>query len=135
MLRNPASCPLCRQRVTTLIRCFDVDSAEAVAQRDRIMEYNDRHTRSTLARLREVPSLIRRLASHPADVWRLLGSVPRTLFALACVVYILSPLDLIPDAIPVVGLLDDLFVVAMLLLRAALLYRFLLVQGRHWRRR
>lgn len=35
--------------------------------------------------------------------------------------YLLSPLDLIPDAIPVLGLLDDLIVIPALLLSVRLL--------------
>lgn len=35
------------------------------------------------------------------------GSVMKFLFVLVCIVYILSPVDFLPDAIPVVGTADD----------------------------
>lgn len=58
-----------------------------------------------------------------ALVWAMLRD-PRTpgaakLTALLAVLYVLSPVDLIPDVVPLLGWLDD-GVVAMLLLRLAL---------------
>jgi uncharacterized membrane protein YkvA (DUF1232 family) len=45
---------------------------------------------------------------------RRLGFVPR-LLALLAIAYALSPLDLIPDFIPVLGLVDDFFILGLLL--------------------
>ena len=58
-----------------------------------------------------------------ALVWAMLRN-PRTpgaakLTALLAVLYVLSPVDLIPDVVPLLGWLDD-GVVAMLLLRLAM---------------
>ena len=65
--------------------------------------------------LKPNPSLIHRLrvevhagwlaARHPRTPW------PVRLFGLALTAYALSPLDLIPDFIPVLGLLDDLVLI------------------------
>ncbi|HEY8566514.1 MAG TPA: DUF1232 domain-containing protein [Beijerinckiaceae bacterium] len=44
--------------------------------------------------------------------------LPARLVALAVVAYALSPIDLIPDVIPVLGLLDDLVIVPLGLLLA-----------------
>ncbi|KAI7837408.1 hypothetical protein COHA_008775 [Chlorella ohadii] len=48
------------------------------------------------------------------------GFLPR-LLALLTIAYLLSPLDLLPDIIPVIGLLDDLIIVPALLMLAVLL--------------
>ncbi|PRW05796.1 hypothetical protein C2E21_9540 [Chlorella sorokiniana] len=45
------------------------------------------------------------------------GFLPR-LLALLTIAYLLSPLDLLPDIIPVIGLLDDLIIVPALLMLA-----------------
>jgi uncharacterized membrane protein YkvA (DUF1232 family) len=42
----------------------------------------------------------------PKEDWK------RVIIALLAIIYVLSPLDLIPDVIPVVGWLDDLGVLA-----------------------
>ena len=46
-------------------------------------------------------------ARDPRTPW------PARLLALAVVAYALSPVDLIPDAVPILGLLDDLVVVPL----------------------
>lgn len=55
-------------------------------------------------RLRREVRVIARLARDPRAGW------PARLVALAVVAYLASPIDLIPDAIPVLGLLDDLII-------------------------
>lgn len=62
------------------------------------------------ALLRSVPDLVRLVARLVAD-----PSLPRSVkFALAAaVVYLLSPLDLLPDFVPIVGYLDDVAVAAV----------------------
>ncbi len=50
-------------------------------------------------------NLYRRLASDPRTPW-----LPKLLL-LAAVAYFVSPIDLIPDVIPVLGALDDLLIV------------------------
>ncbi len=55
-------------------------------------------------------------AKHPRTPWY------AKLIVAGCVAYALSPVDLIPDAIPVIGLIDDLIFVP---LAAALAVRFI----------
>jgi uncharacterized membrane protein YkvA (DUF1232 family) len=60
---------------------------------------------------RESPALVDRLRVHAHAVWLAARDprVPWTARALALLIaaYVLSPIDLIPDFIPVIGLLDD----------------------------
>lgn len=56
---------------------------------------------------------------HPRALWRYLTSASESrvqrLAALLALVYVVSPVDLIPDALPFVGWLDDLGVIALVL--------------------
>jgi len=60
----------------------------------------------TLARIGRVRALIRYFRDREAS---LLGK----LFVLAAVIYVISPVDLIPDAFPVIGWLDDIGVMSL----------------------
>ena len=60
----------------------------------------------TLARIGRVRALVRYFRDREASI---LGK----LFVLAAVVYVISPVDLIPDAFPVIGWLDDMGVMSL----------------------
>ncbi len=60
----------------------------------------------TLAKIGRARALIRYFRDRNASV---LGK----LFVLAAVVYVISPVDLIPDAFPVIGWLDDVGVMSL----------------------
>lgn len=62
--------------------------------------------------LRLLPDLLRLLARLARD-----PSVPRWLHVLVVVVlaYLASPIDLVPDVLPVVGYLDDVIIVVLIL--------------------
>ena len=62
--------------------------------------------------LREAPHLARRLWRDPRHFARLLHSVRGALLLVALIAYVLSPLDLLPEAfLGVLGLADDALVV------------------------
>ena len=83
----------------------------------------DRHEIARLAP--DVIRLIRRLASDP--------SVPRAVrwWLAGLIVYLISPIDLVPDVIPVLGQADDAIVVAVVL-RFALRHAGREALDRHW---
>ena len=68
-----------------------------------------------LQRIKRQLGYYRRVMADPRT-----PAVPRWLLA-AALAYLLSPIDLIPDFIPVIGFLDDLIVVAGLVTLARLL--------------
>ncbi|MDB5213570.1 MAG: hypothetical protein JWO86_1497 [Myxococcaceae bacterium] len=60
----------------------------------------------TLAKIGRARALVRYFRDREASI---LGK----LFVLAAVVYVISPVDLIPDAFPIVGWLDDMGVMSL----------------------
>ena len=62
--------------------------------------------KKTLAKIGRVRALVRYFRDREASI---LGK----LFVLAAVVYVISPVDLIPDAFPIVGWLDDMGVMTL----------------------
>jgi uncharacterized membrane protein YkvA (DUF1232 family) len=73
----------------------------------------------------DVVRLTRRLASDP--------TVPRgvRVWLVVLLVYLLSPIDLVPDFIPVIGYADDAIIVAMVL-RVATRHAGAAALDRHW---
>ena len=62
----------------------------------------------------DLPSLVRLLRAWKNGSYR--GLSARTMASLAAaVLYLLSPVDLVPDFIPGIGLIDDVVVLALLL--------------------
>lgn len=45
------------------------------------------------------------------------GSMPLKLMSLAAIAYLINPIDLIPDFIPMMGFADDMFVLGALLVK------------------
>ena len=67
-----------------------------------------------------VPRLLPKVIGFVRLVWRLTFDKRVSIFLRAlvplAVLYILSPLDLIPDRIPIIGRFDDLFILGLALL-------------------
>src|SRR3982750_2830240 len=61
-----------------------------------------------------LPNFVRLLARLLKDA--AVPTAEKALFA-AAIVYVISPIDLIPDVFPFIGQVDDLYVVALVLLR------------------
>ena len=112
----PASCPLCRSRATLLLERFseaERGSDGAAAARQQLETYNRVvGTALPMRLLREAPHLARRLWQDPRHFARLLRSIRGALLLVALIAYVLSPMDLLPEAfLGVLGLADDALVV------------------------
>jgi uncharacterized membrane protein YkvA (DUF1232 family) len=81
-------------------------------------EAKDQVRRSPSARIRELGDQIRRLGrlirAYADGSYRDI-SVGSIVLAVAAVLYLVTPVDLVPDAIPGVGLVDDATVLAFVL--------------------
>lgn len=86
---------------------------------------NDVDWRSVLRLAPDVVRLVRRLAADPA--------VPRSTrwWLVGLLAYLLSPIDLVPDFLPVIGYADDAIVVAIAL-RFAIRHAGMPAIERHW---
>jgi len=131
--KNKLQCPLCRRDINMIIINFstsdvppnDLETKKVI--RD-IKFYNkcfSKHPRTIYQVLQDSPYLMRRLIFSLSTregftffLKRVLGS----LYILALVVYILSPLDLIPDYIMILGWIDDAVAVIYLILYVTILY-------------
>jgi uncharacterized membrane protein YkvA (DUF1232 family) len=70
----------------------------------------ERHYESLLAAWESLQILLRLIRSCLAGKY--CASAASILMAVAAVIYFVSPFDLIPDAVPVLGLIDDASVIA-----------------------
>jgi uncharacterized membrane protein YkvA (DUF1232 family) len=79
--------------------------------------------------IRLLPLLLTRFRKEALLLWRVVTHratpLPAKLLALLAVMYVISPVDFIPDFVPVLGWLDDIGMVAIMLNVA---YRFLPAQ-------
>ncbi|XP_078740384.1 E3 ubiquitin-protein ligase RNF170-like [Lampetra fluviatilis] len=103
------------------------DAAPADTERD-IREYNSRFSgqpRPWLDYLRDLPTILRHasreLFSLSGLVWMFRARV--SLLAVGGLLYVAAPLDIVPEAaFGLLGLLDDLLIVALLLLYVSVIY-------------
>lgn len=127
-------CPSCRQQVTILLRCFsEAEQQTRTEERQRLVDsinlYNRRYSGQPLSwgeYIRDLPTILRHCFY---DFFSLGGLIWMfRLRILVCFVvallYLLSPLDVIPEvAFGLFGLLDDIFVVLLLAIYISIIYR------------
>ncbi|HAP44660.1 MAG: hypothetical protein A2087_13275 [Spirochaetes bacterium GWD1_61_31] len=78
-----------------------------------------------VARLKHEMTAIYYAYRHPSVGWLL------KIIIIVCLAYALSPIDLIPDFIPIIGYLDDLLILPLLLgLAIALIPKAVMVEAR-----
>ncbi|WMV54422.1 hypothetical protein MTR67_047807 [Solanum verrucosum] len=147
-------CPLCRRPITLLVPS---ESASRLHQDPevpevlrRVEQYNrhfGQHANGLLqveveilgvlswklvfGRMQDLPFLLRRLLRDMTDPQRSLPFVMRARIYLAVFIsgiYVLSPVDLIPEGfLGIIGLLDDLIIMFICFLHVAALYRSVLL--------
>lgn len=129
---DAVACPVCRTKVTVLMPNFtepnvdDADRNEALAD---IRSYNRRFSnepRSWLEHIRDIPVLVPNLFRELFSIGglMLMFRLRVMILTVAAGMYILSPLDILPEAIlGVFGLLDDLFIMFLLLVYLCIAYR------------
>lgn len=126
-------CPVCRQQVSLLLRNFPVSEAtSSEAGRDAVTNINDYNRRFSgqprpwMDYIRDVPALMRHLWGEFFSMSGLvlMFRVRILLCALAIFLYLISPLDFLPEAVfGAIGFLDDLFVLMLLLIYMTVIYR------------
>jgi len=130
--------PYSRQRMTVLLLYFSEDERNTadIEETERrnlligsVRDYNRRYSgepRSVVEHIRDLPVLLRHLGSF---IWS--GEGISWLFRLRIFilgamagVYLLSPFDIVPEAVfGVIGILDDIIILALFLIYAGILYR------------
>ncbi|KAI4343263.1 hypothetical protein MLD38_027791 [Melastoma candidum] len=134
---QPCKCPLCRREITLLVpaeACLrqrdDFDTSEILRKVETYNRYFGGRSSGLIQRIQDLPFFIRRLARELMDPQRSLPFFIRARVYIAMalsVVYIVSPVDFIPEAIlGIIGYLDDLIIVLMFFLHVAALYRSVL---------
>lgn len=129
---GPVRCPVCRQSVNLLMTFTPSSSSSSSSSDDeqQVQEYNRRFSGSLpslVQQLRDLPTLLRHLSR---DLSGSLLSVIRFRILVcftAAVAYLISPLDLVPEALfGLFGLVDDLLLILLMALYVCILYRNLL---------
>ncbi|GAV65563.1 DUF1232 domain-containing protein [Cephalotus follicularis] len=134
---QPCRCPLCRRQITLLVpgeaSLRETQTPSAIQTLDKVQKYNRMfagNNNGLIQRLRDLPFLLPRLLRELVDPQRTLPFVIRARVYTAIIgsaVYILSPVDIIPEGIlGIVGLLDDLLIAVICFLHVAALYRSVL---------
>ncbi|XP_060072329.1 E3 ubiquitin-protein ligase RNF170-like [Ylistrum balloti] len=128
------ACPVCRQQVTLLLLAFTVeennnDSPEKTNIMNEISRYNRRFSgqpRSIGEHLRDLPTLMRHFVGEFFSVGGLIWMFRLRVIVCfaAALVYFISPLDIIPEAMfGIFGFLDDLFILLLLAIYISIIYR------------
>ncbi|GLG93715.1 E3 ubiquitin-protein ligase RNF170 [Gryllus bimaculatus] len=134
------TCPLCRSNVNMLFIMFtnaEKEDASLEETRQIIYTFVDEYNQRCLLIRRTLVQVILDWPTTMRHLWNELFSInglmyvtraPISLCVIAAVVYILSPLDIIPEAVfGLLGLLDDLFVIFLIGLYVSVVYRRLVI--------
>lgn len=128
------ACPVCRQQVTLLLVAFtaeenSTDSEERTVILRNINSYNRRFSgqpRSIREHLQDLPTLLRHAIAEFFTVGGLIWMFRLRIIVcfLAALLYFISPLDIIPEAVfGIFGFIDDLFIVLLLAIYISIIYR------------
>jgi len=143
---NALKCPMCRSEVSHLIARFS-DQPDAASQRDheaevayiketreKLQEYNLRFSgirRGLKDYIMDIPLMLYHMWSEATGQTGLLMfcQLQVGLALLACLLYIVSPFDIIPESIfGVVGIVDDILICMTILVYLSFLYRSVVLE-------
>ena len=123
-------CPVCRGHVAILLPCFRPFPDTCQLQLSHaINDYNRRFSgepRPWIDYIRDLPTILRHLSSEFVTLGGVVYMlrIRIVLCFVAAIMYLVSPLDLIPEAFfGILGLLDDMFVLLLLALYVSIIYR------------
>ncbi|MBN3295523.1 E3 ubiquitin-protein ligase RNF170 [Amia ocellicauda] len=137
------NCPICRQMVTLLFPLFQEHDQPSQTQEGQpearqilqeVNDYNRRFSgqpRSLMDRIRDVPTLLRHAFREMFSVGGLfwMFRIRILLCLVGALTYLVSPLDFIPEALfGILGFMDDLFVILLLFIYIAIMYREVVTQ-------
>ncbi|XP_075047058.1 E3 ubiquitin-protein ligase RNF170-like isoform X1 [Mixophyes fleayi] len=132
------SCPICRQTVTLLFPLFEVrEQQDAQEIFQEVNNYNRRFSgqpRSLVDRIMDLPTLLRHAFREMFSVGGLfrMFRIRIVLCLLGAFFYLVSPLDIIPEALfGILGFMDDVFVIFLLLIYISIMYREVVTQRLH----
>lgn len=142
---QPCRCPLCRGPINLLIpteaslqQRINPEVANIISRLESYNRLYGERSSSLIQRLRDLPFLLRRLMRDMLDPQRSLPLVIKArvyLAVLLSAIYLLSPVDIIPEGIlGIIGLLDDAIILLICFLHVAAIYRSVLVyrHGGSW---
>ncbi|KAK9713692.1 hypothetical protein RND81_06G044900 [Saponaria officinalis] len=135
---QPCRCPLCRRPIDLLIpteasmrQRVNPEVGNIIARLESYNRLYGERSSGLIQRLRDLPFLLRRLLRDLLDPQRSLPLVIKARVYVAIflsVIYLLCPVDIIPEGIlGVIGLLDDLIILLICFLHVAAIYRSVLV--------
>ncbi|KAM4709738.1 E3 ubiquitin-protein ligase RNF170 isoform 1-T1 [Discoglossus pictus] len=129
------SCPICRQTVTLLFPAFQENGQQdAIEINQEVNSYNRRFSgqpRTLMERIMDLPTLLRHAFREMFSVGGLfwMFRIRIVLCLLGALFYLVSPLDIIPEALfGILGFLDDFFVLFLLLIYISIMYREVVTQ-------
>lgn len=135
---QPCKCPICRRLITLLVPGEMTREHLGIPQANQVLQDVEKYNglfgggpRSLLQRLQDLPFLIRRLFREMMDPHRSLPLIFRARMILAMAlsaIYVLSPVDIIPERIfGIAGYLDDALILVVVFLHLAAVYRSVLL--------
>ncbi|XP_043241603.1 E3 ubiquitin-protein ligase RNF170-like [Amphibalanus amphitrite] len=135
---GPMKCALCRQPVTLLFPSFTEDELNAaepddIEARERARSESSRYNRRFSGEPRELMEYLRDLPTLLRHLWTeffsegglfLMFRVRVVVCFLAALLYVASPLDILPEAVfGLLGLFDDIFIMVLIIIYVSVIYR------------
>ena len=135
---SPSPCPYCRQRITSMLPFFSDTEKNSSEPADTEIRtkiktyayiYNRRFSvepKSVIEQVRDLPMLVRNLVVYlfNAEDLHLAFDVRCCFLSVVWLVYLLSPLDLLPEAVfGLIGLIDDLVIFLLITMYLTFFFR------------